>query len=133
KLIGKSPISRPVKESGTYKILLQPELYASNTFQIDIYTEPSLAFPVAGFSDKAIQSFWGNTRSGGARLHEGIDIFAPRLTPVVDVSNGYISYTGERGLGGKQVWLRDGIFGASYYYYAHLDSIKINTTKKVSV
>lgn len=132
KLTGQAPIAMPVEESEKYKILIQPELYVSHPFKIDIYTEPSLAFPVAGFSDKAIQSFWGNPRSGGARLHEGIDIFAPRLTPVVAVTDGHISFTGERGLGGKQVWLRDGIFGASYYY-AHLDSIKVNTTNKVSV
>src|SRR5690606_22442431 len=108
------------------------ELYASNTFQIEIYTQSSLAFPVAGVSDKAIQSFWGNPRSGGTRVHEGIDIFAPRSTPVVAVTDGYISFTGERGLGGKQVWLRDGIFEVSYYY-AHLDSIKVSTSNKVSV
>ena len=132
KLSNETSIAMPVEQSEKYKILIQPQLYAFSTFKIEIYTQPSLKFPVAGFSDRAIQSFWGNPRSGGTRLHEGIDIFAPRLTPVVAVTDGHISFTGERGLGGKQVWLRDGIFGASYYY-AHLDSIKTTTTNKVSV
>lgn len=128
KLLKDTPIHMPVTETGTYKIIIQPELYASDTFQLEIYTKPSLVFPVTGFSDKAIQSFWGNPRSGGTRTHEGIDIFAPRSTPVVAVTNGYITFKGDRGLGGKQVWLRDGLFGISYYY-AHLDSIKATTTK----
>ena len=132
KFIGQTSIAMPVEKSEKYKILIQPELYASKRFKIDIYTQPTLTFPVAGYSDNAIQSFWGNPRSGGTRLHEGIDIFAPRLTPVLAVTDGHINFAGERGLGGKQVWLRDGLFGASYYY-AHLDSIKVSTTKKVSV
>lgn len=132
KLLMESPITMPVKETGTYKIMVQPELNASANFQLEIYTKPSLTFPVAGFSDKAIQSFWGNPRSGGARVHEGIDIFAPRLTPVIAVTNGHITFKGDRGLGGKQVWLRDGLFGASYYY-AHLDSIQVIANNKVTV
>ncbi len=38
------------------------------------------------------------------------------------LANGRIGFTGEKGLGGKQVWLRDTKRGQSLYY-AHLDSI----------
>ena len=132
KTYGERAVELIVEETAIYKISIQPELYKATDFQIEIYTRPTLGFPVAGVSDKAIQSFWGAPRSGGKRSHEGVDIFAPRSTPVLAVSNGRIGYTGEKGLGGKQVWLREGIFKKSIYY-AHLDSIKVSTGKKVSL
>ncbi|MGB3774939.1 MAG: M23 family metallopeptidase, partial [Leeuwenhoekiella sp.] len=46
--------------------------------------------------------------------------------------DGMVSSTGDRGLGGKQVWLRSGIFGNSLYY-AHLDSIIASTGQRVKV
>lgn len=131
KLHGRLPMEFPIKENGTYKILFQPELFEATNFQIELYTRPTLAFPVAGASDEAIQSFWGALRSNGKRTHEGVDIFAPRSTPVLAATEGRIGYTGERGLGGKQVWLREGVLGKSLYY-AHLDSIAVSSLEKVS-
>ncbi len=129
---GRLPVALTIEETGKYRIFIQSELRQSADFQIEIYTLPTLPFPVAGVSDKAVQSFWGARRSAGGRLHEGIDIFAPRLTPVLAVAEGRVSFTGERGLGGKQVWLREGVFKKSFYY-AHLDSINVKTTNKVSI
>ena len=43
-----------------------------------------------------------------------------------------MSRTGNRGLGGKQVWLRDGLFGNSLYY-AHLDSIIATNGQRVKI
>ncbi|PVW14230.1 M23 family metallopeptidase [Marixanthomonas spongiae] len=120
-------------ESGkneTVKLILQPELAANSSFSMKIYTVPIYGFPVSGAGIKNIQSYWGATRAGGKRSHEGVDIFAKRGTPVVAVTDGRVSSTGNRGLGGKQVWLRDGLFGRSIYY-AHLDSIATTTGKRV--
>jgi len=113
-----------VPQTGRYKIIIQPEIMADTDFFISLNKRPLYTFPVAGKGNAAIGSFWGMERDGGKRNHEGIDIFAKRGTPVVAITNGTISYTGERGLGGKQVWLRDGLFGKSLYY-AHLDSIAV--------
>ncbi len=121
-----------VTKTGPYKIVILPNRRHSTDFGLNLFTEPMLAFPVSGKDNKAIQSFWGATRGGGSRLHQGIDIFAKRGTPVVAATNGFISNTGNRGLGGKQVWLRDGIFGQSLYY-AHLDSIAVSGGKRVKV
>ena len=131
KRFGKQTVAFPVEETGLYKISVQPELYETTDFQLEIYTKPTLGFPVANVSNNAIQSFWGAPRSGGKRTHQGVDIFAPRLTPVLAVSNGRIGYTGEKGLGGKQVWLREGVFKRSFYY-AHLDSINVFTAEKAT-
>ena len=120
------------KYSGTYKVLFQPELNTSSSFALRIQSKPSYYFPVSGASAKSIQSFWGAARDGGKRSHEGVDIFAKRGTPVVASVDGYISRTGNRGLGGKQVWLREGLFGNSLYY-AHLDSIIATSGQRVKV
>ena len=119
-----------LKKPGRYKAIVQPPITAASKFEILFYKRPTYVFPVIGASNRNMQSFWGAPRAGGKRSHEGIDIFASRGTPVVAVTNGFISSTGERGLGGKQVWLRDGLFGQSVYY-AHLDSIATTTTSRV--
>ncbi len=121
-----------VKKTANYVLLLQPELEATTTFSLKIYTQPQYEFPVSDKGNKAVQSFWGDTRGGGKRSHKGIDIFASRGTPVVASTNGIVTSTGERGLGGKQVWLRDGFFGQSLYY-AHLDSIIATSGQRVKV
>jgi len=110
------------QEYGFYKITVQPEMRLQFPFQLKIYTQPLYGFPVKGGTNKNVQSFWADPRDGGGRPHEGVDIFAVKGTPVVAITDGRISSTGNRGLGGKQVWLRDGLFGKTMYY-AHLDSI----------
>ncbi|RFN59492.1 M23 family metallopeptidase [Marixanthomonas ophiurae] len=114
----------------TIKLIIQPELAANTSFSFKIYSVPTYGFPVSGATNKNIQSYWGATRDGGKRSHEGVDIFAERGTPILAVTDGRISSTGNRGLGGKQVWLRDGLFGSSVYY-AHLDSIATSSGKRV--
>lgn len=118
--------------AGTYKIVIQPEMAASGPFFISLNKKPLYKFPVAGKGNAAVGSFWGMERDGGKRSHEGIDIFAKKGTPVIAITDGSVSYTGERGLGGKQVWLRDGIFGKSLYY-AHLDGIAVEQGQSVKV
>jgi murein DD-endopeptidase MepM/ murein hydrolase activator NlpD len=113
-----------VRETGTFLLTVQPEANAAYKCTVLINKRPLYAFPVAGKSNAAIQSFWEAPRDGGKRRHEGIDIFAKRGTPVVAVTDGIISDTGDRGLGGKQVWQRSGLFGNSIYY-AHLDRIAV--------
>lgn len=123
-------LSAEVEKGGTYKIVIQPEIEASTPFRIKMKTSPIYRFPVAGGKNTNIRSFWGASRDAGRRSHEGIDIFAPRGTPVVAVTDGRITSSGERGLGGKQVWLRDPKRNQSLYY-AHLDSIAPITNSKV--
>lgn len=120
------------KNSGTYKIIFQPEIGANTNFFIVLNKKPLYGFPVAGKGNAAIQSFWGNERDGGKRTHEGIDIFAKKGTPVVAVSDGTISRTGNMGLGGKQVWQRTSLMGNSIYY-AHLDSISVASGANVKI
>lgn len=132
KLIDADGFSEVIETSGLHRIIIQPEIEFSGTFNLKIYTQPSLGFPVAGKGNSAVQSFWGAVRDGGSRNHEGVDIFAARGTPVVAAVDGVVMRTGNQGLGGKQVWLRDGILGNSLYY-AHLDSVMTTNGTRVSI
>ncbi len=125
-----SSLEFEVAQTGYYSLIIQPEIRANAKFAILVNKNPSYGFPVAGKGNSAIQSFWGAVRDGGKRRHEGVDIFAKRGTPVVAVTDGIVSFTGNQGLGGKQVWLREGIFGNSIYY-AHLDGIAVSSGQRV--
>lgn len=95
---------------------------SSNHLNKNISTDApsaSMVFPVTGKKSK-IGSFWGAVRDGGRRKHEGIDIFAPKKTPVVAVTDGIVTSVGNGGRGGKTVWLRS-LDNGFTYYYAHLD------------
>jgi murein DD-endopeptidase MepM/ murein hydrolase activator NlpD len=78
-----------------------------------------LAMPVQGVSRNQVGDSWHAPRNGD-RLHEGQDIFAPRGTPVLSATEGYIARIGENELGGQTVSVVGA--GGLVYYYAHLDS-----------
>ena len=128
---GSNFLEEEISSPGIYKIVVQPEIKAVSPFKFRIETSPVYEFPVASYGNNAIQSLWGAERDGGRRTHEGIDIFASRGTPVVATTQGRVTRTGNKGLGGKQVWLRDNKRGLSLYY-AHLDSIIATPGMRVS-
>jgi murein DD-endopeptidase MepM/ murein hydrolase activator NlpD len=128
---GELLIEYAVERTATYVVRLQPELLRSGRFTLVENTRAAIrTFPVSGLTPRAVQSGFGSQRDSGARSHEGIDIFAPRGTPVVAVADG-IAHTDTNGLGGNVVWLRDGVMGATRYYYAHLDRWAIDGNARV--
>lgn len=129
---GERHFSIDVQESGAFKVVVQPEVGFVGDFMTKIYTQPTLSFPVEGKDNRAIQSFWGAPRGGGARKHEGVDIFAAKGTNLLAAADGFVFRTGNTGLGGKQVWIKDGVFGHSLYY-AHLDSIIAKKGQRVKI
>lgn len=119
-----------VEETGQYLLRMQPELLRSGEYVLSVSVGASLAFPVAG-SVSRIGSIWGDVRDAGARSHEGIDIFAPKRTPVVAAAAGIVTRVNEGGIGGKVVWLRPK--GKNYtLYYAHLDEQVVATGQEVN-
>jgi peptidoglycan LD-endopeptidase LytH len=118
-----------VNEAGTYVLRLQPALFRSGEYQLSVSVGPSLTFPVSG-SKAAVGGVWGDARDGGKRRHEGIDIFAPKLTPAVAAADGFIVGVREGGIGGKTVWLRPE--GKPFtLYYAHLDKQLVQEGQRV--
>ena len=116
--------------TGDYLLRLQPELLRSGRFDIAITTEPTLAFPVEGRGNAAIQSLFGVDRDGGRRAHHGIDIFAPRGTPVLAGTDGTVRSIAPNELGGNVVWLSDERRGQTLYY-AHLDRHYVTAGQRV--
>jgi len=87
-----------------------------------LYTqEPDtrIAMPLPDVTRKKIADTWGAPRGTGRR-HEGQDIFAPRGTPILSATSGYVYKIGENNLGGQTVSVIGS--GGRVYYYAHLDS-----------
>ncbi len=109
------------RRDGVYLLRIQPELLRGGRYTLTVEVTASLAFPVLGRDARAIRSQFGAPRDGGRRQHHGVDIFAPRGTPVLASSPGRVRRVSDSRLGGKVVWLRDAEVGYSLYY-AHLDS-----------
>ncbi len=118
------------RRDAEYILRFQTELLRGGQYKITIENVPTLAFPVAGKTPRAIGSFWGDPRDGGRRKHEGVDIFARRGTPIVAPSDGRVRFAGERGIGGKVVWLRDSKRGTSLYF-AHLNKILVKSGDRI--
>jgi peptidoglycan LD-endopeptidase LytH len=123
-------ITHEFAESGSCLVRLQPELLVNMYYSITLSVTPVLLNPVKGASNKSIGSFYGDPRDGGKRKHEGVDIFAPKGTPVVAPTDGVITSVGNSPLGGKTVWMNDVKRGHSYYF-AHLDSQIVRRGMKV--
>lgn len=118
-------------ERDTWHLLrVQPELLRGGAYTLELRAGPSLPFPVDGRDSQAVQSFFGAPRDGGRRSHKGIDIFAPRGTPVLAVARGVIDHRTSSGRGGKVVWLRSPDKGFRLYY-AHLDSQLVRPGQRV--
>ena len=127
---GSYDFSYQATDDAQHLLRVQPELLAAGRYTLRLWRGPGLGlFPVKGRTDQAIGSFWGNERDGGARRHEGVDIFAPRGTPAVAATDGTITRTGESKLGGRVVWLADA--QGQHLYYAHLDKQLVQPGQRV--
>jgi murein DD-endopeptidase MepM/ murein hydrolase activator NlpD len=115
---------------GSYVLRIQPELLRGGRYTLTQQALASLRFPVAGKDSRSVGSGFGAARDGGRREHHGIDIFAPRGTPVVAAADGIVSSVGETDIGGKVVWLWDPTRGLALYY-AHLDTQNVTTGASV--
>ena len=86
-----------------------------------LYTQSppnKIAMPLEDVSKREVADTWQAPRGVGRR-HEGQDIFAPKGTPILSATNGYIYKIGENNLGGQTVSVISS--GGRIYYYAHLD------------
>jgi murein DD-endopeptidase MepM/ murein hydrolase activator NlpD len=89
--------------------------------------DKNLLVPVAGIEASSLRSTFRDSRSGG-RVHEAMDILAPRGTPVVAAVDGRLVKLFTSALGGLTIYQfdREERF---CYYYAHLDSYAPNLSE----
>ena len=119
------------RSDGIHVLRVQPELLRGGLVAVTLTTAAGLTFPVQGSNSRSIGSFFGDPRDGGTRDHEGIDIFAPRGTPVIAVADGVITDVGNTNLGGLVVWQYDAERGV-HYYYAHLTTQEVRVGQSVA-
>jgi murein DD-endopeptidase MepM/ murein hydrolase activator NlpD len=125
-----STLVHEVNADGDFILRAQPELLRAGPYRITQIAEASLDFPLPGVSPPAVHGPFGASRDGGRRRHEGIDIFAPRGTPVVAAADGWITGSATNRLGGNVVWLWAPSRRVALYY-AHLDRHAVSRGERV--
>jgi peptidoglycan LD-endopeptidase LytH len=126
---GSTRVEHPAPRDGILVVRVQPELLRGGELRVRTVAEAALVMPVEGATARSIQGLFGAPRDGGRRVHEGIDIFAPRGTPVLAAAGGLVTSVGENPLGGRVVWLLD---SRGYtQYYAHLDTQLVQAGTRV--
>jgi hypothetical protein len=118
-----------VRRTGAHVLRLQPELLRGGRYSISMRTLASYQFPLKDRSLGGVSSGFGDPRDGGARDHHGIDIFAPRGTPVLAGAEGVVRVD-ETPVGGRVIWLRDARAGRNLYY-AHLHDWAVTSGARV--
>jgi peptidoglycan LD-endopeptidase LytH len=79
----------------------------------------ALVIPVEGVTARQLSDTWGQSREGGARAHQAIDIPAPGGTLVRAAMAGRVEKLFDSARGGLTVYIRD-TSGRWLTYYAHL-------------
>lgn len=78
----------------------------------------ALPVPVQGVDGRRIADTFGAPR-GRDRRHQGVDIFAPRGTPIRSATRGLVVSVRAGGLGGRVIWILGP--AGERHYYAHLE------------
>jgi murein DD-endopeptidase MepM/ murein hydrolase activator NlpD len=88
----------------------------------EAYVSPAgLMLPVQGIRPAQIVDTYSAARAGGARVHNALDIMAPRGSLVVAAAEGTVERLHYSAGGGITAYVRSAD-GQWMYYYAHLDS-----------
>lgn len=83
-------------------------------------TAAGLVIPVAGVRPEQLSDTFSDSRGGGSRLHEALDIMAPRGTPVLAAAAGTVEKLFHSDAGGNTIYVRSPD-RSTIHYYAHLD------------
>jgi len=79
-----------------------------------------LVIPVQNIRPSDLSDTYSDSRGDNARLHEAIDIMAPRGTTVLSAAPGKVEKLYRSDAGGNTIYVRS-VDGQTIYYYAHLD------------
>lgn len=111
--------SRPWVEGGPTPTPASPAPTPSPGSANPDLRQRNLVLPVQGITPEKLQNTFEDSRSGG-RVHEAIDILAPRNTPVLAVEDGRVAKLFTSKQGGLTIYQFDP--SETYaYYYAHLE------------
>lgn len=85
-----------------------------------------LPIPVYGFALAELDQNFGDPRGSGTRTHEGLDMVAPRGTPIASPTEAVVMRTGDGSDSG--IYIRTANPGGEQFVYMHLDSIASGIT-----
>ncbi len=124
-----SSLRTRLPSDGIYHVLVQTDATGAGSYGLTLELGAALPFPIADAHMDTIRSLFGASRDAGRRHHEGVDIFARRLTPVLAVAAGRAMPRQDE-LGGNTVWLNT---PGTSYYYAHLERVAVKDQQRVKV
>lgn len=101
--------------------VVSPELSRGGATKPDLALARELRIPVLNVRAADLSDTFTNSLGSGARLHEAIDIMAPKGTSVVAAAPGVIEKMFNSAAGGKTIYVRSPD-GRTIHYYAHLDA-----------
>ena len=88
--------------------------------QVDVRAGNELVIPVLNVRPDELSDTYTDSRGGGERLHEAIDIMAPTGTSVIAAGPGEVEKLFRSDAGGMTIYVRSPD-GRTIHYYAHLD------------
>lgn len=110
--------SMPSPETGDLEREGLP-LDKGGAFQVQSDQANELMVPVLNVRRSDLSDTFSDEREGASRLHEAIDIMAPKGTTVVAAAPGTIEKLFTSKAGGKTIYIRSGD-RLTIHYYAHL-------------
>jgi murein DD-endopeptidase MepM/ murein hydrolase activator NlpD len=105
--------------AGSIASALQREPVALRPTVFEVLPKRQLIIPIDGIGASQLVDSWGAPRTG--HLHQGIDIMAPKGTPVHAVADGTVAKLFTSKLGGTTLYQFDAT-GGLIFYYAHLSA-----------
>lgn len=99
----------------------EPRAAATSAAIAPVVSAGGWAIPVANIRHEQLVDTFTQSRAGGERVHNAIDIAAPRGTPVIAAAGGVVEKLFQSDDGGKTIYVRLPQQGL-ITYYAHLDS-----------
>lgn len=78
-------------------------------------------FPHEGL-DIHFANDWGRPRDDGARTHKGNDVFSPKMTRIVAVADGFVTFVGVGKRPGYQVRIRHANGWSTWYFHLNNDN-----------